>query len=758
MLRLFYPPLSLIGSLLVAALSVNPPLPVTADSAGAALTDSTAVHIGSYIWPTDASTKITSTFAEYRSTHFHGGIDISTNGVKGYNVFAVNDGYVYKVRITPNGYGKMLFIRHDDGYISTYAHLLRFSPAITQYVRQEQYRRGTYAIDLTLPPVALRVHRGEVVAYTGDSGFGPPHLHFELRDRDLNPVNPFLITHYAIKDDIPPIIRRVLITPLSVNSTIDNESKPRILSRFPRRKGDLVIPQNFLLHGMIGFGVEAQDKTDGTWTRSGIYALQFTVDNNVVYAMNLDHVPADETKEIDLHYDFHMILQGWGKFQKLYVDSGNTLSFYHNRPEGTGIINTENLAEGTHTYAITCSDFSGNERVLNGQFTVNHSPSITSIANENGRIRVHGSHLLLASKFQIAEKRFGAQNWLQRAVTPEDADANDTSALLPLDKNRYDVIRVLAETKWRSHTPPLFLFASLPPEPARRVYCKTDIAGSYVKFAVNSTGMFTSPPHVTVKEGAQVQNVELHAIDLYTYTGSCVPSASFAGTREVHVAAEVNGKPATADDSFTLYSISPRSAGAFTVSPGHLRISFDSGAVYTPLHMQVTTDEFRGSPVYILEPQDQLLNRGIRVTVPAPPGLDLAHHGLFFRSNSGWVLQSAAPDSGSANFSTTLSRTLGELTIMKDDQPPRVGRLRVGTSRRFISISFRYIDDLSGVDPDRIKMYIDDKLVIPEIDGEHRLVTFKSDDPYEKGKHTIRISVKDRMDNEYAISRTATVR
>ena len=36
-----------------------------------------------YIWPTDASPYLTSTFAETRSTHFHSGIDIKTWGREG---------------------------------------------------------------------------------------------------------------------------------------------------------------------------------------------------------------------------------------------------------------------------------------------------------------------------------------------------------------------------------------------------------------------------------------------------------------------------------------------------------------------------------------------------------------------------------------------------------------------------------------------------------------------------------------------------
>ncbi len=81
-------------------------------AAPAVLSDSIRTDFSDYIWPTDAGTIITSTFAEFRTMHFHGGIDISTGDRTGYNVFASRDGYVSRIYISPNGYGKMLFVRH----------------------------------------------------------------------------------------------------------------------------------------------------------------------------------------------------------------------------------------------------------------------------------------------------------------------------------------------------------------------------------------------------------------------------------------------------------------------------------------------------------------------------------------------------------------------------------------------------------------------------------------------------------------------
>ncbi|MBI1803800.1 MAG: M23 family metallopeptidase [Ignavibacteriae bacterium] len=735
--------------------AVNPTIEINSPAKGI---DSVALSPGSYIWPTDASTRITSSFAEYRSSHFHGGIDISTNGVKGYKVFAVNDGYVYRVRIQPNGYGKMLFIKQSDGYISTYAHLMGFNDEIAKLARHEQYRRGTYAIDLTLNEPEIRVKKGDVVAYTGDTGFGPPHLHFEIRDRDMNPVNPLLIGKYPIEDRVPPTFERVMVSPLSYNSTIDNSSSPKFFRRFPRTAGGRTIPQKLIVHGKIGFGVSVHDRADGVWNRAGIHSLQFFLDDSLTYSMTLDRVLGDDPKQIYLHYDYPTILQGWGKFQKLYVETGTTLPIYNGKSEGSGIINTEMLSQGSHEYRIVCKDFVGNTTELHGSLLVNHSPKIAFLHVDDDDIVLKGNDLDLVSKWYVYGRKFSNPNWSQHTLSAERMERDNDGVEIPINTKEYDVLKIVAEMKWGSRTPPLFHFNRKPPESLRPVYIKTDIHNDYVRFTLTSTGMFTEEPKLIVHEGNIQQHVEVEPVDLYKYTGAYTPSSMFAGSRTATAQVEINGKQATVSDEFEIYSIPVHNRGSFTINPLGLYFSYDSAAVYKPLYMQVSSDNDRQSKVYVLEPQDQLLNRGIRISVPFDGDAPSKHLGLYFRSNGGWIFQTANPDSGRTTFSTTLRNTLGELVVLHDDMQPRMGRLRLTTRKGKLSLSFRYSDNLSGVDTDEIKMYIDDVLVIPEIDGEHRQVRFASDEPLAHGKHSLKISVKDRMKNETVVAREFSVR
>lgn len=80
-----------------------------------------------FIWPTNASRILTSTFGEYRPGRFHAGIDIRTNGTTGYACYAIADGSVIRMRADFDGYGRALYLKLEDGTFAVYAHLSRFN-------------------------------------------------------------------------------------------------------------------------------------------------------------------------------------------------------------------------------------------------------------------------------------------------------------------------------------------------------------------------------------------------------------------------------------------------------------------------------------------------------------------------------------------------------------------------------------------------------------------------------------------------------
>ncbi len=72
---------------------------------------------GDYIYPIRGVAGLYSAnFGEMRPGHFHGGIDIKTDGGEGKPLVAVADGYVSRVSVSPSGYGRAIYHarqRHD---------------------------------------------------------------------------------------------------------------------------------------------------------------------------------------------------------------------------------------------------------------------------------------------------------------------------------------------------------------------------------------------------------------------------------------------------------------------------------------------------------------------------------------------------------------------------------------------------------------------------------------------------------------------
>jgi len=59
-----------------------------------------------YLWPTNTSKSITTLFGEKRSRRFHAGIDVRTFGKIGDKIYAIESGYISRIKISPDGMGK----------------------------------------------------------------------------------------------------------------------------------------------------------------------------------------------------------------------------------------------------------------------------------------------------------------------------------------------------------------------------------------------------------------------------------------------------------------------------------------------------------------------------------------------------------------------------------------------------------------------------------------------------------------------------
>lgn len=151
---------------------------------------------------------------ELRANHFHTGWDLSTQGHEGMAVFAIEDGYISRIRISSSGYGKAIYITHPNGLTSVYAHLSRFDKSLDSLVLSEMHRLKQNEFDWYWPAESFRVHKGDCIAYSGNTGSSTgPHLHFELRDAFTEIVyNPARLFEKNITDEIAPSLTQIMLS------------------------------------------------------------------------------------------------------------------------------------------------------------------------------------------------------------------------------------------------------------------------------------------------------------------------------------------------------------------------------------------------------------------------------------------------------------------------------------------------------------------------------------------------------------------
>src|SRR5664279_4701760 len=181
--------------------------------------------------PVDFPIMLAGGFADIRQNHFHSGIDIRTGGEEGKPVYAIADGYVSRINISSGGFGKAVYITHPNGYTSLYGHLKKLNGAIGQWMKEQQYKKESFDLDIAVDPGILKVKKGDIIAYSGNTGLSEgPHLHFEIRDAATQEIIDPLLFGLPFRDSTPPKMSDVRIYPFEDNSRINFSTNTVTLS------------------------------------------------------------------------------------------------------------------------------------------------------------------------------------------------------------------------------------------------------------------------------------------------------------------------------------------------------------------------------------------------------------------------------------------------------------------------------------------------------------------------------------------------
>lgn len=303
---------------------------------------------------------LSGTFGELRTNHFHAGLDIKTEQREGLKVYASAAGYVSRIKISLWGYGKALYVTHPNGYTTVYAHLSKFNPTIEKYIKQKQYKKESFEIQVFPKAIELPIKSNEIIAYTGSTGgFVGPHLHFEIRNtKTEKPINPMLFG-ITIKDNIKPTINTLIGYSLSDSSAINQVNTP-VQIPFKRLKNGDLLATKINAIGTISFGINAFDQLNNASNKNGLYDLKMLVNGKKQFEFSASSFSFSESKYINLLIDYKRFEELKQRIQKCFIEPQNKLSLY--KTPNNGYLT---IKDGlNYSVKIIASDFKGNKRTI----------------------------------------------------------------------------------------------------------------------------------------------------------------------------------------------------------------------------------------------------------------------------------------------------------------------------------------------------------------------------------------------------------
>jgi hypothetical protein len=757
----------------------------------------------SYLWPTNASKWLTSSFGESRARRFHAGIDIKTWNRTGYEVYASRAGYIWRVRVSPFGYGRVLYLKADTGEILVYAHLERFAPKIQEIVEAHQERTGRYSLTRTFSAGALPVTQGEIIAYTGESGVGVPHLHFEIRDSRNRPTNP-LLKNFDIPDNRTPVIRAVSILPLNAEARVNGDVQPVVLTPSFVRAGEYRLEQPLEIFGEVGFAISAWDRPGPVPNRIGVHQLRLYVDGRLQFQTRYELFDLAQNRFIELDRNYLLARRGFGRFYNLFRHPANVLPFYDPNtpwagvltqdlidsyeltatpgrgevggaagPDEGGLVTAPLLAEtrpGAHRFEIEVADFFGNLSKVEGQFVYGPKfrivPKVVTDAAGGvwlRSLRAQPEVGIVALEVDLSQD--GGETW--RRVQRLEAvqllgNRNDSLGVVlakPRSLPRRGLLRLVAFGRDGVASYPAF--TSLMPVRASVTELQKDAYPTYMRVEVAVDGVPARTPRLVVRnETGERRDTALFALAAGRFAGVVPFGPELEGTNRLEVILPgEEGDSVAVTDAFYSRRVTPGQRATVYSPDGNSWVQFFPNSAYSVFYSRLLLDPLFVPPdsdfvtgVYVAEPKDLPFNRGARIFIRYPAEEAPQKLGVYYEARPGkWVFIDNEVDSVRQTVSARVL-SLERFALIRDTQPPQISNAyppdgtRLRTRRPLLKV--RVKDERSGLaDEERVFMLLDGRRVPAEYDPEADELRYRPRRDLEPGKHTLVISAEDQNGN-----------
>jgi len=715
-----------------------------------------------YRWPMNIDPQLTSKFCDFRGGHFHAGIDIRTQGKTGIPIYAVDDGYIYRINISQKGYGKALYLRLRDNNIAVYGHLLSFGELLDEKVRLVQMANKKYKQDLFFEQSEYPVRKGDLLGYSGESGTGAPHLHFELRTASNKPLNP-LNEKFHLKDISPPFFEKLGIRYFEGGLNLGNPCRIETIDiNYSKSREEYFIKDTILVSNYIALAVAGGDRIGGNGFLYGFYGLKMFLDDSLIFQMNSDSVDYESTRQSSYIRDSELqYLAGDSKSQdgdanvffRLYVPPHAHQYFWKGLDDYDGIIRQFN-DKLVHTVKVEAADESGNMSRL--KFYIK-TPEIKqneyleqNFTLQRDSIKVQFISDLRLTSVLVQRKKTDypayinldkARIWSMEAPNDSKKSINTVSFLPNSGVIDYR-LRIIDEDY---RTSGWIYFSNYSGPPAFNITGSPDMIA--IKF--DSRKPLHNPSIALFNSEGQVK-LPMKIIGPQSYS-ILLESAEYDGILDISI---FDSDVSVFDTTICIFPVEPtREITAFSPD-STLFITFPKNSAYysafiLPSFSKVSKNGHFATIEYEIEPKFLVADNPLQFHFNLQKlNLDKKGKGAYGKSPDGdkwgFIGRLDIPDSDIRGFG------LGSISIREDLEPPTIQAVSptgtIKSQRPLLTCTLD--DDLSGLDLDNgLEMYIDDIWVPAEYDIDSGIFSYRVKSSLKSGKHTLKIRVTDNQGN-----------
>jgi len=320
-------------------------------------------------WIVKGDIDLSSTFCDFRPLHFHGGIDIRTNQRVGRELFSPVDGYVYRIKYAYLGYGKGIYLKDKNENIYVIGHMSRLSDKLEEVVHKIQYSAKRYGLDRIFKPGEITLKKGELFGYSGQSGYGPPHIHFEKRTPANEPVNP-LTNGFSVADNIKPEFEAVGFVYVDSSSLFDNGKRRKYNKpSYDPSTGRYYLDEVVCIRGAFGVMIDINDRIRPGGPKLNIKRAKLYIDDFLYYEVDYEKYNYNQTIMVDLSYDYYEATKNKSYWHVLYNPPGKNFNGAKAKLEKGGIFEGQSVESyGLHSGRIEIFDAAGYKRELDFEF------------------------------------------------------------------------------------------------------------------------------------------------------------------------------------------------------------------------------------------------------------------------------------------------------------------------------------------------------------------------------------------------------